>query len=130
MSSEPPPDAYDVSLLVAVELLRDCQEAMHELATALLTVKPRLSEPYPDDPRWSPWTRFVKRDAERVYNLSFRIAKALRGLPTPPEEPWICGVCSKGHGGHALWEAIAHLYGVPDDEAKQIVRDVVDKLRE
>lgn len=35
------------------------------------------SEPYPDDPRWSPWTRFGKRLADRAGDAR-RELRALR----------------------------------------------------
>jgi hypothetical protein len=30
-----------------------------KLWAGLVTVQPVLNQPYPDDPRWTPWTRFV-----------------------------------------------------------------------
>ncbi|MFE7720112.1 hypothetical protein ACFU44_13845 [Nocardia rhizosphaerihabitans] len=30
------------------------------LDAALFAVKPHLDKPYPDDPRWTPWSRFVE----------------------------------------------------------------------
>lgn len=30
------------------------------LRAGLLGIKPILDKPYPDDPRWTPWTRFVE----------------------------------------------------------------------
>lgn len=40
-----------------LELLR---RKYNRLNSGLLAIKPYLSEPYPDDQRWSPWTRFVE----------------------------------------------------------------------
>jgi hypothetical protein len=31
-----------------------------DCAKMAITVKPNLDKPYPDDPRWSPWTRWVE----------------------------------------------------------------------
>jgi hypothetical protein len=39
------------------ELIR---EKYRKLKAGLFAVKPHLDKPYPDDPRWSPWTRFVE----------------------------------------------------------------------
>lgn len=32
----------------------------------LMAIKPFLDKPYPDDPRWTPWTRFVEWELERL----------------------------------------------------------------
>ncbi|MFC8583321.1 hypothetical protein ACFUGD_01910 [Streptomyces sp. NPDC057217] len=39
--------------------LADAQVAARRLSSALIAVAPLLDKPYPDDPRWTPWTRFV-----------------------------------------------------------------------
>lgn len=31
-----------------------------DLSAGLFAVKPNLDKPYPDDPRWTPWSRFVE----------------------------------------------------------------------
>ncbi len=36
------------------------RQAQRRLNSALIAVSSRLEQPYPDDPRWTPWTRFVK----------------------------------------------------------------------
>ena len=41
-----------------------------EIAASLIAVKPHLDKPYPDDPRWTPWTRFIERTLERVDELA------------------------------------------------------------
>jgi hypothetical protein len=35
------------------------RKASRRVTSALIAVEPRLTQPYPDDPRWTPWTRFV-----------------------------------------------------------------------
>ena len=35
------------------------RQARRRLNSALIAVEPLLTNPYPDDPRWTPWTRFV-----------------------------------------------------------------------
>lgn len=34
--------------------------ARSRVSSALIAVAPLLDQPYPDDPRWTPWTRFVR----------------------------------------------------------------------
>ncbi|MEU1800842.1 hypothetical protein [Streptomyces sp. NPDC019937] len=34
--------------------------ARRRVSSALVAVAPLLDQPYPDDPRWTPWTRFVR----------------------------------------------------------------------
>lgn len=41
-----------------------------EIVASLIAVKPHLDKPYPDDPRWTPWTRFVERTLARVDELA------------------------------------------------------------
>ena len=38
-----------------------------KLWAALVTIQPDLSKPYPDDPRWTPWTRFVAPRMEMMH---------------------------------------------------------------
>lgn len=47
------------------------KEAVRHLAAALIAIEPHLSTPYPDDPRWTPWTRFVEPPLEYLYELAF-----------------------------------------------------------
>jgi hypothetical protein len=47
------------------------QKQFNHLEAALFAVKPLLDKPYPDDSRWSPWSRFVAPAllmAERAIN--------------------------------------------------------------
>jgi hypothetical protein len=45
-----------------------------DILASLIAVKPHLDVPYRDDPRWTPWTRFVERTLDRVDELA-EIAK-------------------------------------------------------
>lgn len=47
----------------ALDVLR---KARVSIAASLIAVKPHLDAPYPDDPRWTPWTRFIERELQRV----------------------------------------------------------------
>lgn len=70
------------------ELLTDAYRALLSSALRALTVKPTLDTPYTDDPRWSPWTRWVEPEARRAHDLAQRIRKHLRehGVQ-PPSGP-------------------------------------------
>ncbi len=54
------------SVPALVEALRECNEAGRGLTADLIAVKPHLDLRYPDDPRWTPWTRFVERGLGRL----------------------------------------------------------------
>lgn len=41
-----------------------------EIIASLIAVKGHLDTPYPDDPRWTPWTRFIERTIDRVDELA------------------------------------------------------------
>jgi len=57
---------------LAVEL----RNLASETAKVLLTVKPNLDRAYPDDPRWTPWTRWVEKKLDPL------IRRALDASPT------------------------------------------------
>lgn len=44
--------------------------ALREHETAWLAVKRHLDTPYPDDPRWTPWTRFAEPAIKRARALA------------------------------------------------------------
>ncbi len=54
------------SVPALVEALRECDEEGRALTADLIAVKLHLDDPYPDDPRWTPWTRFVERGLRRL----------------------------------------------------------------
>jgi len=59
-------------------LLQRAADALWNCAKAALTVEPTLKQPYPDDPRWSPWTRWVERPAREAHDTAMAIRKHLR----------------------------------------------------
>ena len=72
--------------VVKTEALREGAEALGEAFKVALTVKPLLDKPYPDDPRWTPWTRWVDRAARRCFNARSALRKAARGTWEPVPE--------------------------------------------
>lgn len=66
------------------ELLGQAAEALWGCAKAALTVEHSLDKPYPDDPRWSPWTRWVERPAREAHDLAMAIRKHLKATPAEP----------------------------------------------
>ena len=65
----------------ARELLTEAADALWESSKAALVVKPTLDTPYPDDPRWTPWTRWVEPKARRAHDVAMKIRKHLREQP-------------------------------------------------
>jgi hypothetical protein len=59
------------------ELLRRAAEVLMNCTKVAITVKPTLDKPYPDDPRWTPWTRWMERRAREAHDLSREIRKYL-----------------------------------------------------
>ena len=60
------------------ELLQKAADALWKCAKAALTVKPTLDQPYRDDPRWTPYTRWVERPSREAHDLAMVIRKHLR----------------------------------------------------
>jgi hypothetical protein len=74
------PDA----VVVRRDRMVEIGKALSDVAQAALVVKGTLTKPYPDDPRWSPWTRFMYRPTERAFNLGFQLRREYREpIPTP-----------------------------------------------
>jgi hypothetical protein len=72
-STEPPAGEPDRDELI--RLLQQAAAALEAAGRAALVVKGTLIKPYPDDPRWSPWTRFVEQPARDAYNLGLELRK-------------------------------------------------------
>lgn len=53
--------------MITAETKRDLLDARRHLAAGLLAIKPKLDEPYPDHPEWTPWTRFVETEMNRLW---------------------------------------------------------------
>lgn len=51
---------------VPQDVLDQVDRALTRTVTTALTISPLLDDPYPDDPRWTPYTRWVKPNADRV----------------------------------------------------------------
>lgn len=49
----------------------DLRRLIRRLASSLLAVQGNLMQPYPDDPRWTPWTRFVEPDLNRLMEAAY-----------------------------------------------------------
>lgn len=54
------------SIREAQKCADEIKEAWTDLVTGLIAVSPHLSQPYPDDARWTPWTRFVEHEIGRM----------------------------------------------------------------
>jgi hypothetical protein len=59
------------------ELLEAAARALRSFTLCALTVRTSLDKPYTDDPRWSPWTRWLEPEARRAHDLSRAIRKRL-----------------------------------------------------
>jgi hypothetical protein len=70
-----------------VELLKRAADALWKSAKAALVVEHSLDKPYEDDPRWSPWTRWVERPAREAHDLAMVIRKRLKGAQQPQPAP-------------------------------------------
>lgn len=66
---------------VADELL-ELKEAWTKLATGLIAVAPHLKQPYPDDDRWTPWSRFVGNEMDNVDAIVRKLT--VTKPPSPP----------------------------------------------
>lgn len=59
-------------------LLERAERALWAATKAFLTVKPSLTEPYKDNPRWSPWTRWCDDVAHETHDTCMAIRRVLR----------------------------------------------------
>ena len=48
----------------------EARRLRRSIAASLIAVKGHLDTPYPDDPRWTPWTRFIERTLRQVDELA------------------------------------------------------------
>lgn len=64
------------------EMLEQAAEVLRRISLAALTVKPRLDQPYPEAPQWTPWTRWMEADVRWAHELSVEIRHHL-GIPHP-----------------------------------------------
>ena len=63
------------------EALREAAGALKAWIATALTLRAHLEDPYPDDPRWTPYTRFVERELRRTAAARAAIRAALEGTP-------------------------------------------------
>lgn len=69
----PENDAY---VKLPVDVLDKIDRALTEATTTSLMFGPALDEPYPDDPRWSPRTRFLDPMGRRALAARDALRKA------------------------------------------------------
>ena len=59
--------------------LREGDSALKAWIATAITLRAHLGEPYPDDTRWTPYTRFVERELRRTEVARATIRAALAG---------------------------------------------------
>jgi hypothetical protein len=52
------------------ETLEAARTLRRDIIASLIAVRPHLTTPYSDDPRWTPWDRFVERALRDVDALA------------------------------------------------------------
>ncbi len=60
--------------------LKEAHHAIKETAKALMVVEGTLRKPYDDDPRWSPWTRFLDRNERSPWTLLVKADTTARSV--------------------------------------------------
>jgi hypothetical protein len=63
-------------------LLSEAADALVEVGKKALVVKPSLDKPYPDDARWTPWTRFLGPSAEHAWSLGHKLRREIGSRET------------------------------------------------
>lgn len=93
----------------------DLRDAWRDLRASLIAVSGHLNTPYPDDPRWTPWTRFVERDLDNMGDSLARVEAELERLQrasrTRPDYDLRCN-CGAPHWldtsiPSAIWNEVA-----------------------
>lgn len=59
----------------AADALTALREIRVSIAASLIAVKGHLDTPYPDDPRWTPWTRFIERELHKLDDAKDALAR-------------------------------------------------------
>lgn len=118
MSTQETPPAAGTEQAEAAEreLLELAGRALSSFTLRALTVKPSLETPYRDDPRWTPWTRWLEPEARRAHDIARRIRKHLAAS----------GVRVDGPNGAipGIWPELApELERV--SELEQVVREIL-----
>jgi hypothetical protein len=70
-----PSDSGD-TVTISRELAKHIDRALTNSATTLIAVLG--DDPYPDDPRWTPWTRFGSPVCARISEVRKGLREALR----------------------------------------------------
>jgi hypothetical protein len=78
MASEHPEHVHHPD---AKQQLAEAGDALYAIGKACLAVKGTLKVPYPDEARWSPWTRFVGRPARTAFNLGVLLRRRYSNTP-------------------------------------------------
>ncbi|MFC8676737.1 hypothetical protein ACFUEN_29130 [Streptomyces griseorubiginosus] len=109
LASEHPEHIHQTS---PEEQLAEAGDALYAIGKACLVVQSTLEVPYNDDPRWSPWTRFVGRPARTAYNLGVLLRR--RHSTTP------------GSRAHLTTTATTRLYNAARTLADQTIGHAQD----
>lgn len=64
--------------------MRRVLDYRRHLNAALIAVKHHLDTPYPDDPRWTPWTRFVGPARANLSQTIDDLCEILASIDTGP----------------------------------------------
>lgn len=63
--------------------LAETADVLRAVGKAAIVVHPALNTPYPDEPRWTPWTRWLEKPARRAYNLGVLLRAQQRAAGVP-----------------------------------------------
>jgi hypothetical protein len=63
------------------DVLNRVERALTNATVVALTLGPRLSDPYPDDPRWTPNTRWLEPMGKRALAAKMALRDARRNGP-------------------------------------------------
>lgn len=127
------------------EQLAQVQEARRSVIAALITVHGFLDTPYPDDPRWTPWTRFIepalrgldetKAALDHIEQQLAQIEEALEQIAEqqPKTLDWLRahGIIFEGPLGTRIgnWEHVAFSIYTDLCETDSIARAALDYRR-
>jgi len=71
--------ATSTATLPSPETADRAKDLRRAIIASLIAVKGNLDQPYPDDQRWTPWTRFVERTLGQVDELAALAIDAIHG---------------------------------------------------
>ena len=102
-----------------VEALAESEDALRRVATTCIALSDLLDKPYPDDPRWTPYTRFVKPALQRVERAR-HCARAVLGGEVQGRSD-----TSELAALEAIWQE-ANRYVLNEDDAQARHQRIVD----